>query len=547
MPGPATAEKEQQATRPVTTPLVRERAVSPGAAQGAPVGVPLYLQPPQSSTAIETPMLSMGAAAAGPAGATLQREAINDVAPADSARVPIWVEFSRDGAWDAATVLQNLKSLTQVSAELEMAIQAGPLATAKLCVRLRHEVEARAGTEPAKRDEYRTIGNALFSRINELVHATSHSPLQYRQLAAVAEWWNAFRPPATAVAAPIQSQETSSVPEKADRGTFASAYSTNGRLVASAIGPTGESFEQFKARQGPLVSTSDTTTELQRARNPLARKVLVELDGDDLIEIYERKVAKANEDKAAWAQTNEKLKGEMPRINAAFRMMMLDTSGAQAHYLANAYMESSMLQFMTETGKAGGDEAFREGGDAKLDTSWLEDAKDGLITKGTKDPLKVTGYQPGGTINKVGTRTEDHWEQSFLGRGPIQVTHDWGYLQTLAVMDARLDELEAMPPGAPARGEIPLLAEALRAIKADPRMAADRRYAYLFSAASRKRRMATKDDPVGTRLDSQVVSSSSPATAGMGDHSQLPESAKRKAQIFDNAIRVINRKNPKPG
>ncbi len=464
-------------------------------------------------------------------------------------QAPTWVQFTPQGEWDGATVLAHLSAQTRVTPELEAAIRAGAVATAKLCVDLRERVEAVAAADPAQREECLSIRNALYSRINELVHATSRSPLQYSQLRDVADWCARFKPAAGEAAAATTGEATPGVSAKEDRGTFAPQYARNGKLIASATG-VGDSYEDFKRKQGPLQSTSEEATPLQRAKNPLARRVVVELDGDDLLEIYERTSQREPKDTGQlvkWNQTNDKLKSEMPRINTAFRMMKLDTSGAQAHYLANAYMESAMLEFMTETAKAGGDDAFREGGDAKLDASWLEDSKDGLITKGRTTPMKVTGYNPGGSINKAGTDKKDDWDKSFLGRGPIQVTHDWGYLQTLAVMESRLDELEALPAGAAERADIALLAKALREIKADPRMAADRRYTYLFSAAARKRRMPTEKNPKGTRLDSQVVNSRQPATAGMGDHSQVPESAKRKGEIFNNAIAVINRKNPSSG
>ena len=467
---------------------------------------------------------------------------------AKDSRAPTWVEFTPEGEWNGAAVLAHLAAQTSVTPELEAAIGAGAVATAKLCVALRERVEGAAAAEPAQRAECLSIRTALNSRINELVNATSRSPLQYGQLQDLAYWFARFKPAAGEAPSAAQGEPTPAASARADRGAFAAEYYSRGKLVASATGK-GDSYDAFKAKQGPLQSTSDAATPAQRAKNPLAQRVLVELDGDELLEIYERTSLRAPKDTgqlAKWTQTNDKLKDEMPRINTAFRMMKLDTSGAQAHYLANAYMESAMLQFMTETAAAGGDEAFREGGDAKLDLSWLEDSKDGVITKGRNEPLKVTGYTPGGTVNKAGTHKQDHWDQSFLGRGPIQVTHDWGYLQTLAVMESRLDELEALPEGAADRADIALLAEALRAIKADPRMAADRRYTYLFSAAARKRRMPKKKDPIGTRLDSQVVNHSQPAIAGMGDHSQVPESAQRKGQIFNNAIVIINRKN-KPG
>ncbi len=99
-----------------------------------------------------------------------------------------FVEFTKDGRWDGAAVLAALsKQNVTVPADLQAAIQAGPKATAKYCVALRGRVAA-ADTDPAKHGDLERIENALSSRVNELVYATSNSPLQYAQLAEVATW-----------------------------------------------------------------------------------------------------------------------------------------------------------------------------------------------------------------------------------------------------------------------------------------------------------------------------------------------------------------------
>ena len=106
-------------------------------------------------------------AAAGPGGS----------GPAGSA-VPVFVGFSGTGEWNAAEVLANLSSQAPVPEEMKAAILAGPKATAKYCVALRGRVQPP--------DEH--VTNALTSRVTELTYATSHSPLQYSQLADVARW-----------------------------------------------------------------------------------------------------------------------------------------------------------------------------------------------------------------------------------------------------------------------------------------------------------------------------------------------------------------------
>ena len=117
-------------------------------------------------------------------------------------------------------------------------------------------------------------------------------------------------------------------------------------------------------------------------------------------------------------------------INEAFAMMELDTVEAQAVYLAHAVGET--------------------GGLAQLEEKY--------------------------TVEKVGYK-----DKGFEGRGPVQVTEDYNYLQTLAYLETYRDQL-AQSKDPQAQKRLPLVTEALNAIKADPKEAANPKYTFLFSA-----------------------------------------------------------------
>lgn len=109
----------------------------------------------------------------------------------DKAAMPVFVEFSKDGKWDAQQVLATLQGHATVPQELQAAILEGPRATAIYCVALRDKISATL-VDPAREEEVERITAALTTRRTELFYATSRSPLQYRQLAEVAEWGNQY-------------------------------------------------------------------------------------------------------------------------------------------------------------------------------------------------------------------------------------------------------------------------------------------------------------------------------------------------------------------
>jgi hypothetical protein len=79
--------------------------------------------------------------------------------------------------------------------------------------------------------------------------------------------------------------------------------------------------------------------------------------------------------------------------------------------------------------------------------------------------------------NKPGRAKVDAatFEDTFIGRGPVQVTHHYNYVQTLVVMEEMAKKANA--------ADAQLLWEAVGAIKKDPSEAANPKYTFLFSAA----------------------------------------------------------------
>lgn len=149
------------------------------------------------------------------------------------------------------------------------------------------------------------------------------------------------------------------------------------------------------------------------------------------------------------AAHEQRLDAYLPDINAAFAIMQIDTMEAQADDLAHAGGESGTLAQRSEVG------------------------------------------------------AEKRACAPFQGRGPVQVTWESGYVQTLAYLETQAetlgrqaDEADARGGGAPEgegsaaagagagpRRQADLARRAVEAIKRDPAEAANPEFAFLFSAA----------------------------------------------------------------
>jgi hypothetical protein len=154
-----------------------------------------------------------------------------------------------------------------------------------------------------------------------------------------------------------------------------------------------------------------------------------------------------------------------------------------------------------------------------MNEGWLNQAAAGQIAN-------VGGYQLGGQINPNGD-----WHDSFVGRGAVQVTFKHYYVQTIAVMEKRAEELEAA-------GDPQSLEDAARirhscnAIKADPEQAANPEHTFLFSAAFWQM-------PDGNGRTGAAKANAGSIFGHMGSYQ--PE-AKRKTAAYERAVAVMKRK-----
>jgi hypothetical protein len=174
-------------------------------------------------------------------------------------------------------------------------------------------------------------------------------------------------------------------------------------------------------------------------------------------------------DPAGRAAHEKRLDDYLPFINTSFEAMGIDTVEAQSSFLAHAAESGSFAQ-MTEQGAE-------------------------------KRP-----YAP------------------FIGRGPIQVTWEAGYIQALAYVELRGEQLEAeaadlesktpKSPEAARKRELAALAkEAATAIKRDIKEAANPKYAFLFS-------LGAMELTRGVKRSANLKGISSPSFAGNRDEDQ---------------------------
>jgi predicted chitinase len=131
----------------------------------------------------------------------------------------------------------------------------------------------------------------------------------------------------------------------------------------------------------------------------------------------------------------------------------------QSAFLAHAFVESDQFRRLTEA--TAGQECYREypTDEERLDVGGLEK----LYKPGTKNRR---------TIDPIG-------DWSFIGRGPLQVTHRANYVQTLAYLEKQAEAEEA----AGRKDRAVRLRETVDAVKADPKQASNPRHTFLFSAA----------------------------------------------------------------
>jgi predicted chitinase len=156
------------------------------------------------------------------------------------------------------------------------------------------------------------------------------------------------------------------------------------------------------------------------------------------------------------------LKKYLGSVSEAFRIMMIDTVEAQALYLAHAAGETALAKLS----------------ESQFKSKSFEDDPTSLPTGQLVDTTALaTQYPTGGQMRNTIDPRKDQWD--FIGRGPIQVTHQGNYVQALAYLEERWTQLQLEHN----TGDADTVERAIKAIKADPRAAASPEFAFLFSAA----------------------------------------------------------------
>jgi hypothetical protein len=173
------------------------------------------------------------------------------------------------------------------------------------------------------------------------------------------------------------------------------------------------------------------------------------------------------------AEKERKARNYVANLNQAFRIMKIDNVEAQAVYLAYAFIESDQFRQFTETQ---GSLSVLKG-----QQKWVDDPE--KIQFDLKN-LK-SNYPEGGTVNP-------HGNFKFIGREPVQVTHKKGYIEVVQILEDVVEEYEKEAASGNIQAcEFGVLAlEAAKALKAEPRQAANPKYTFPISAALMKSRRA---------------------------------------------------------
>lgn len=309
-------------------------------------------------------------------------------------------------------------------------------------------------------------------------------------------------PAAPAKVATARSPETATGQLLALQRTAGNAYV--GRLVASlqrqtpapqttawdpAYGPSAQ--QTFQQKLTEVAAPSSTS--------PAAGDLTL----DQLFRVYTGLAKDAQGDSAIM----EKAERYLARLNDAFRLMHIDTVEARAVFLAHAFVEGDQFRRLYEA--PAGQRRYMEYPDVpeRLDVKGLE----ALYPKGT-DRRR--------TIDPIG-------DWSFIGRGPLQVTHRLNYLEVLAY----LENAAAAAGGADAA----TIREAVEAIKADPRQASNPAYTFLFAAAFMK---TEGGDVLATRPGGKTFGGKRSESFWMtGGHAD-PQAAKKLA-AYGRALKAL--------
>lgn len=238
------------------------------------------------------------------------------------------------------------------------------------------------------------------------------------------------------------------------------------------------------------------------------------------------------------AHAEQELAKYVDYCQRAFDTMMIDTIEAQALFLAHAAGETALTKLtegQTNRTNFESDPAKVEVSTSTASTTGQRYADGTAVMDG---PMRYgqpqNGHGPGVDPNHaIDGRNEDSFDQTFIGRGPIQVTFRTSYVQTLAFMSKRSADLKAEAATADPEQQKELLAKAaeldaaIDAIKAEPRNAADPKYAFLFSAAYMQMSPMVRNSAGGF------------TNAGMTGGARDPAGDKKK-RAYDKAVEILS-------
>jgi uncharacterized protein DUF4157 len=184
----------------------------------------------------------------------------------------------------------------------------------------------------------------------------------------------------------------------------------------------------------------------------------------------------------------------MQYCERAFDTMMIDTIEAQALFIAHGAGETAFAKMQEGQTK---DTSF-ESAPTKQKVSGStaattgEKYNDGVAIM--DGPMRYgqaeNGYRDGVDPAHAIDGSQAGFDKTFIGRGAIQATFKTSYVQAIEFMVKRAEDLRTQAAGMPdgpdktdALNKASELDAAADAIKAEPRNAADPKYAFLFSAA----------------------------------------------------------------
>ncbi len=419
--------------------------------------------------------------------------------PASSAVLPFEAKMPGEaGGWDGAAIL----SATGIdsSSRVGKAVSASPKETWELA----HQLSVQTADELkalTTLDDYwgaifkASLTSSLFGIELTLLTATYADLVHFagisdandkkgpeRKSALIS--WSKQPDPTPAPAAPAATPAPQAAPPVKDAATVEAENIAAVNKPPGAWAPayttqkthTGLTVEQYQKAMGTGDFSKGQGIELLKSASSYGgtpRKTMT-VTIEQLFKIF----PDLETDSAADQTVRGKVDNYLTALNQAFKVMMINTVEAQAAYLAHAYVESDQFRRFSETTTTA-QRYLDDPKQAKLDEGYLEKKYMLPSEKALKeDPDAKNPYRT--TVNPLrAADSKQGWDQSFIGRGPLQVTHRAVYVQVIAFLDKRVQQATDEKDWETAR----LAREAEDALKADPRAAADPKYAFLISAA----------------------------------------------------------------